>query len=63
MAPPLEEHRVADQLEPRGKFQIGLVKHLLQLVGRDVSGVAHFVRVDVQISVGFNEKDIVDWAG
>lgn len=33
VAPPLEQHRVADQLEPRRKLQSWLLEHLLQLIG------------------------------
>lgn len=60
MAPPLEEHRVADEFKPRGEFQTGLVKHLLQLVGRHVSRVSHLIRVDIQINIRLNEEYIVD---
>lgn len=33
VAPPFKQHRIADELEPRSKFQAGLFKHGLQLVG------------------------------
>lgn len=32
MTPPLEEHGVANELEPRRELHAGLRKHLLQLI-------------------------------
>lgn len=60
MAPPLEQHRVADELEPRGELEVGLLEHLLQLIGGDVAGVADLVGVDLEVDVGLDEKDVVD---
>ena len=60
MAPPLEQHRVADELEPRRELQARLLEHLLQLVGRHVSRIADFVEVHVEIDIGLDEEDIVD---
>lgn len=60
MAPPLEQHRVADELKPRCELQAGLFEHLLELVGRDILGVADFVGVDIEIDVRLDEKNVVD---
>lgn len=32
VAPPLEQHGVADKLEPGGEFQPGLLEHCLKLI-------------------------------
>lgn len=60
MAPPLEKHRIADQLEPRRELQSRLLEHLLQLVRRHVPRVAHFVGVDIQIDVRLDEQNVVN---
>ena len=33
MLPPLKQHRVADELEPRRKLEAGILKELLELLG------------------------------
>lgn len=43
MTPPLKQHGIADQLEPRGEFQTGLLEHSLQLISRHIGGVADLV--------------------
>lgn len=60
VAPPLEQHGLADELEPGREFQVGLPEHLLELVGGDVFGVAHLVRVDVEIDIRLDEEDVVN---
>ena len=60
MLPPLEEHGLADELEPRGKLQRGILKHLLELISRHVLGSLDFVLVDVEIDVGLDEEDVID---
>lgn len=59
MTPPLEQHRVADELEPRCEFQARLFKHGLQLVGGNIAGIPDFVQVGVQVDVCLDEKDVV----
>lgn len=59
MAPPLEQHRVADQLEPGSERETRLLEHGLQLISRDVLGVPHLVRVWLQVNIGLDEKDVV----
>lgn len=61
MTPPLEQHRVANQLEPRCEGEVGLLEHGLQVLCRNVFGVPHLVRVGVQIDIRLNEQDIVNW--
>lgn len=61
MAPPFEQHRVADQLEPRRELQSWLLEHLLQLVRRHIPRVAHFVGVHVQLDVRLDEQNVVNW--
>jgi len=60
LAPPLEQHRVADELEPWREDKPGLLKHLLQFRLRHVLRIAHFVGVDIQIDIGLDKEDIVD---
>lgn len=59
MAPPLEQHRVADQLEPGGELETRLLEHGLQLISRDVLGVPHLVRAGLQVDISLDEKDVV----
>lgn len=47
LAPPFEQHRVADELEPRREDEPGLLEHLLQFLFRDVFRIAHFVGIDI----------------
>ena len=60
MAPPLKQHGVADQLEPWGEFQTGLLEHALQFISRNVGGVANLVRAGVEVNIGLDEEDVVD---
>lgn len=60
MAPPFEEHRLADQLKPRCKLERLILEHGLQLVLSDESAVAYFVRIDVEVDIGLDEEDVVD---
>lgn len=61
LAPPFEQHRVANELEPRREDEFRLLEHLLQFVRRHVPRIAHFVRVNVQINIGLDKKNIVDY--
>jgi hypothetical protein len=47
VAPPLEEHRLADQLEPRCELERLVLEHGLQLVLGHEGAVAGLVGVDV----------------
>lgn len=60
LAPPLEQHRVADELEPRCEDEPGLLEHLLQFLLGNVFRIAHFIGVDIQIDIGLDKEDIVD---
>jgi hypothetical protein len=60
VTPPLEQHGIADQLEPRGELEIGLSKHLPEFVRSDISGILDFPGVQVEINVCLDEKDIVN---
>lgn len=59
VTPPLEQHRVANQLKPRGELQAGLLKHCLQLVGGDIAGIPDFVQVGIQVNICLNEENVV----
>ena len=62
MAPPLEEHSLADQLKPRCKLERLILKHGFQLILGDKSAVTDFVGVDVEIDISFDEEDVVNCA-
>lgn len=61
MIPPLKEQGVADQLEPRRESQAGVLEHGLELVGSNVLHIPDLVEVRLQIDVGLDEEDVVDW--
>ena len=61
MIPPLEQHRVADQLEPRCKFQLTILEHGLQFVLRHITCVLHFVRIGFVVDVSLDNEYVVDW--
>ena len=58
--PPLEEHRVANELEPRSEEQAGVVELLLELLGSDVLGISDLVLVDIEINVGLDKENVVN---
>lgn len=60
LAPPLEQHRIADEFEPRREDKPGLLEHLLQFLPGNVFRIAHFVGVDIEINIGLDKKDIID---
>lgn len=60
MAPPLEEHSLADQLKPRCKLERFILKHGFQLLLSDKSAVTDFVGVDVKIDISPDEEDVVN---
>lgn len=60
MAPPFEQHGVADKLEPRCELQVWLLEHFLKFGSGDIFGVADFVGIDVEINVRLDEEDIID---
>ena len=47
--PPLKEHGLADELEPGGKGERGIVEHGLKLFGGYVFEVLDFVGVDGEV--------------
>lgn len=66
--PPLKQHSLTNQPEPRRVLQVGVlaalglgvVEHLAQLVGTDPAGIPDLVFVDVQRDIGLDEQDVVD---
>ena len=58
--PPVEEQRVANELEPRGELEGRVLEHLLEAVGRDVLGGLHLILARVEIDVGLDEENVVD---
>ena len=60
MFPPLEEHSVADKLEPRGEPERGVMEQLLQSICSNVFSVLDFVRVRLEVDIGFDEENVID---
>lgn len=60
MVPPLKEHRVADELEPRRELEAGILELLLELLGRDVLGRLDLVRAGRQVDIGLDEENVVN---
>jgi hypothetical protein len=62
VVPPLIEHALANQLEPGGELERLVLEHGPKVLLRDESGIANLVGVDIQVNVGLDKKDIVDYA-
>ena len=60
MLPPFEEERVTNELEPRGKLECWILKHLLQTIGSHVAGVLCLVGIGLEVNVGLDEEDVID---
>lgn len=58
--PPVEEQRVANELEPGRELEGRVLEHFLQAVGRDVLGVLHLILAGGEIDVGLDEENVVD---
>src|SRR3954463_14359605 len=50
--PPLEKHRIADELEPRRKFERWVFEEPLQAIRRHILRGPDFVGVGIDIDVG-----------
>ena len=61
MVPPLEQQRVADEFEPGGKLESGIIEKLLESVCRHIFGVLDFILVDIEIDVCLDKEDVIDW--
>jgi hypothetical protein len=60
MLPPLKEHRMTDELEPRRELQAGLLEHLFKLLCGNISRVANLVGVNLKVDIGLNEENVVN---
>ncbi len=60
MVPPLEEHGLADEFEPRGELRGRVLEEGLEFVGSHVFGVLDLVLVDVEVDGSLDEQDIVN---
>jgi len=60
VGPPLEEHGLADELEPRSEAEALILEHGLELFRGDVFAVFGLVGVDVQVNVTLGEQDVVN---
>ena len=60
LIPPLEQHRVANQLEPWSKLEAVVLEHGLEVVLRHILCVLHLIRIGFVIDVGFDDEYIID---
>lgn len=60
MLPPLEQQRMADELEPGGKLEGGIIKHGLQSIRGNVFRVSDFVQVWLDIDICLDEQDVIN---
>lgn len=58
--PPLEEHALANELEPWGEEERVVFEHDLEVLLGDVFGGLDFVGVHVEVNVGLDEEDVVN---
>jgi hypothetical protein len=59
-SPPLEEHALANELEPWREQERIVLEHGFELVLGDVFGGLDFVGVLFEIDIGLDEEDIID---
>lgn len=62
MVPPLIQHTFTNKLEPRRKLQRLVPEHSLQILLRHKPRIADFVGIDVQVNIGFDEEDVVNYS-
>lgn len=53
---------MTDELEPRRKLQARILEHVFQLLRRNISGVLCFVRISLDVDIGFDEEDVINYA-
>lgn len=58
--PPLKQHRLADELEPRREDERLLFEHGLELGWRHVLDVLGLVGVNIEVNGGLGEEDVVN---
>lgn len=61
MLPPLKEHGIADQLKPGGKFETRVIETILQVFRANIFCGLDLVLVEVEVHVGLDEEDIIDY--
>jgi hypothetical protein len=52
---------MANELEPWREFQAAIVEHGLQFVRGNISGISNLVQVWLEVNLGFNEEDVVNY--
>ena len=61
MLPPLEQQRIADQLEPGRELQGRVGEHVAEFLRGDVAGGLDFVGVVGVVDGGFDEKNVINY--
>lgn len=60
MLPPLEEHGLANELEPGSELERRILEQPLQLLRLDILRGLDLVGVDVEVNVRLDEQNVVD---
>lgn len=60
MLPPFEEHRLANELEPRRELQSVVLEHRLQFLLRDVGSLLDLIGIDLEVDIGLDEENVID---
>ena len=60
MLPPLEQHRVTDELKPGCEHELWVAKHFAEVISRGIAGGLDLTKIGFDVDVGFNEQNIVD---
>jgi hypothetical protein len=62
--PPLEQHRLADELEPGRELQVFVLKLSFEFAFRHVLDISYFVRIRVDVNFGgwLDEENVIDFA-
>ena len=58
--PPLEQHRVTDQLEPRSEPEAVVLEHGLEAVLRHILRILNLIRIGFVVDIRFDDEYIVD---
>lgn len=59
-SPPLKEHALANELEPRREEKRVVLEHCFEVIFSNVFGGLYFVGVLFEIDVGLDEKNVVN---
>lgn len=61
VTPPLEERRLADELEPRSELEAVVFEHGLERVLCDILCRLDLIRVFFEVYISLNEENVIDY--